>query len=31
VQIREQAGLNSTIQGWTVSKAVDKITCPKKA
>lgn len=30
VQIREQAGLNSTIQGWTIAKAVDKIACPKK-
>lgn len=31
VQIREQAGLGATIQGWTIAKAVDKIACPKKA
>jgi hypothetical protein len=31
VQIREQAGLNSTIQGWTVATAVEKIACPKEA
>ena len=30
MQIREQAGLGSTIQGWTIAKAVDKITCPAK-
>ena len=29
-QIREQAGLGSTIQGWALTKAVDKITCPAK-
>ena len=29
-QIREQAGLGSTIQGWALAKAVDKITCPIK-
>jgi uncharacterized protein YgiM (DUF1202 family) len=30
MQIREQAGLGATIQGWTIAKAVDKITCPVK-
>ena len=30
VQIREQAGLGATIQGWTAIKAVDKAPCPKK-
>jgi uncharacterized protein YgiM (DUF1202 family) len=30
VQIREQAGLGATIQGWTIAKAVDKTPCPAK-
>jgi uncharacterized protein YgiM (DUF1202 family) len=30
VQIREQAGLGATIQGWTIAKAVEKVTCPAK-
>jgi uncharacterized protein YgiM (DUF1202 family) len=30
VQIREQAGLGATIQGWVLARAVDKVACPKK-
>ena len=30
MQIREQAGLGATIQGWTVTRAVEKIACAAK-